>query len=101
MFRNPRFKDKDRDSRDRDDRGDRRREGGPFPRYRLSPKFKITNDAELEYKNFPLLQKFINDRGKIIPRRITGVSSKQQRLLTTAIKRARFLALITSGGVKR
>ena len=40
------------------------------------------------------LQKFTNDQGKILPRRVTGTSAKHQRQLTRAIKRARFLALM-------
>jgi len=64
-------------------------------------KFQMTEDADISYKNLALLQKFLNARGKMIPRRISGVSSKIQRQLASAIKRARFLALLTTGGVKR
>lgn len=51
-------------------------------------------ENELEFKNFPLLWKFLTDRGKILPRRQTGLSAKQQRMLTVAIKRAREIALL-------
>jgi small subunit ribosomal protein S18 len=48
----------------------------------------------IDYKNVELLRKFINERGKISPRRLTGTSSKHQRRLTVAIKRARQMALL-------
>ena len=48
----------------------------------------------IDYKNTELLLRFVNEQGKILPRRITGISAKQQRQLTRAIKRARHLALI-------
>jgi len=52
--------------------------------------------AVIDYKNFTLLQRFVSDRGKIVPRRRTGVCAKHQRSLAQAIKRARFLALLPS-----
>ena len=45
-------------------------------------------------KDLGLLRKFVTDRGKILPRRITGTKAKYQRMLSTAVKRARFLALL-------
>lgn len=48
----------------------------------------------IDYKDTDLLLRFVNEQGKILPRRITGVTAKQQRQLTRAIKRARHLALI-------
>lgn len=48
----------------------------------------------IDYKNIGLLQKFISERGKILPRRVTGTSAKYQRMLTIAIKRARHVALL-------
>lgn len=48
----------------------------------------------IDYKDVTLLKKFISERGKILPRRITGTSAKAQRKLTLAIKRARNLALL-------
>lgn len=48
----------------------------------------------IDYKDVKLLQKFITEQGKIIPKRITGTSSKYQRQLATAIKRARHMALL-------
>mgnify|MGYP001159371029 CR=1 FL=1 len=48
----------------------------------------------IDYKNTELLLRFLNEQGKILPRRITGITAKQQRQLARAIKRARHLALI-------
>lgn len=50
--------------------------------------------AVIDYKDIPLLEKYVMDNGKIIPRRITGTSPKYQRLLANAIKIARYLALL-------
>jgi small subunit ribosomal protein S18 len=60
-------------------------------RKRLSP---IKPEDPIDYKDIELLRKFITERGKILPRRITGLTSKQQRDLTKSIKRARILALL-------
>ena len=48
----------------------------------------------IDYKDVKLLKKFISERGKIVPRRISGTSAKNQRLLANAIKRARYIALL-------
>ena len=48
----------------------------------------------LDYKNFDVMKKFVNDKGKILPRRTTGACSKHQRDITTAIKRARAIAIL-------
>nr|YP_009296392.1 ribosomal protein S18 [Thorea hispida]AOM65327.1 ribosomal protein S18 [Thorea hispida]ARX95887.1 30S ribosomal protein S18 [Thorea hispida]UNJ79172.1 ribosomal protein S18 [Thorea hispida] len=48
----------------------------------------------LDYKDIDLLRKFITDQGKILPRRLTGLTTKQQNKLTKAIKQARILALL-------
>ncbi|MDR1943936.1 MAG: 30S ribosomal protein S18 [Synergistaceae bacterium] len=50
--------------------------------------------ARVDYKESEKLRRYITDRGKIIPRRVTGACAKHQRQLTRAIKRARFLALL-------
>jgi small subunit ribosomal protein S18 len=60
-------------------------------RKRLSP---IPPSQPIDYKDIDLLHKFITERGKILPRRITGLTSKQQKAVTTAVKRARVLALL-------
>ncbi|KFN89148.1 30S ribosomal protein S18 [Tetragenococcus muriaticus] len=48
----------------------------------------------VDYKDVELLKRFISERGKILPRRVTGTSAKNQRKLTTAIKRARIMGLL-------
>ncbi len=48
----------------------------------------------IDFKDFELLRKFVSDRGKILPRRVTGTSSYYQKHLAAAIKRARFMALL-------
>ena len=70
-------------------------------RQKNTARFQLPKGADIDYKNFTLLQKYLNDRGKIIPRRISGVTAKQQRQLVVSIKRARHLALLTSGGIKK
>ncbi len=60
-------------------------------RRRLSP---IKPGDPIDYKDVDLLRKFVTERGKILPRRISGLTAKQQRDLTTAITRARMLALL-------
>jgi small subunit ribosomal protein S18 len=62
-----------------------------YYRRRLSP---IKPEDPIDYKDIELLRKFITERGKILPRRITGLTAKQQRDLTLAIKRARILAML-------
>lgn len=48
----------------------------------------------IDYKDEKMLARFITERGKILPARLTGMSARHQRQLSTAIKRARYLALI-------
>jgi len=54
----------------------------------------VKNAPIIDYKNVPLLKKYVSERGKILPSRITFVSQKKQRELSKAIKRARILALL-------
>ena len=56
--------------------------------------FCAYNDARIDYKNTHRLQKYVTERGKILPRRISGTCAKHQRELTVAIKRARNIALL-------
>jgi len=56
--------------------------------------FTANKIATIDYKDADLLKRFVSDRGKILPRRVTGTSAKYQRELTTAIKRARHMALL-------
>ena len=66
----------------------------PFFRRRKSCPFSGPSAPKIDYKDTRLLQRFISERGKIVPSRITAVSTKKQRELSRAIKRARFLGLI-------
>jgi small subunit ribosomal protein S18 len=67
--------------------------GGRRPR-RKSCYFSANKITSIDYKDLGLLRKFVTDRGKILPRRITGTKAKYQRMLSTAVKRARYLALL-------
>ena len=66
----------------------------PFFRRKKTCPFSGANAPKIDYKDVKLLQRFISERGKIVPSRITAVSTKKQRLLANAIKRARFMALL-------
>ena len=66
----------------------------PFMRRRKSCPFSAAGAPAIDYKDVKLLQRFVSERGKIVPSRITAVSAKKQRELARAIKRARFLALL-------
>ena len=57
-------------------------------------KFSKAGVIYIDYKDIETLQKFTNDQGKILPRRVTGTSARYQRQLATAIKRARHLGLL-------
>ena len=63
------------------------------PKKKANP-LKIAKIANIDYKDTNLLRKFISDRGKIRARRVTGVSVQQQRLIATAVKNAREMALL-------
>ena len=63
-------------------------------RRRKVNQFAGDNIKKINYKDVNMLKKFISERGKILPRRITGNSAKAQRKLTVAIKRARHIALL-------
>jgi small subunit ribosomal protein S18 len=109
--------DRDRDRMDRSDRGDRDRDRGDRDRDRMDrgmdPQMdgrdgdrkgkvffkkkvcKFCNQKlKIDYKDADTLRRFITERGKILPRRITGTCAKHQRALALAIKRARILALL-------
>jgi small subunit ribosomal protein S18 len=66
----------------------------PFFRRRKSCPFSGANAPKIDYKDIRLLQRYLSERGKIVPSRITAVSAKKQRELARAIKRARFLGLV-------
>ncbi|HEV7228220.1 30S ribosomal protein S18 [Brevundimonas sp.] len=65
-----------------------------FQRRRKVCPFSGAGAPKIDYKDVKLLQRYISERGKIVPSRITAVSQKKQRELAKAIKRARFLALL-------
>ncbi len=94
------FRDRDGDSRDRDDRGDGRRRsfgggfGGKRPMFRKKVCRFCTQNLKADYKESDTLRRFVTERGKILPRRITGTCAKHQRLVTREIKRARILAYL-------
>jgi small subunit ribosomal protein S18 len=66
----------------------------PFGRRRKVCPFSGASSPAIDYKDVKLLQRFISEKGKIVPARITAVSAKKQRELARAIKRARFMALL-------
>ena len=66
----------------------------PFFRRRKTCPFSSPHAPKIDYKDVKLLQRFISERGKIVPSRITAVSAGKQRLLAVAINRARFMALL-------
>lgn len=76
--------------RDGDDRRGLKGRGGAQRRKLLSDEIF----QKVDYKNPQVLRAFVTDRGKMIPRRITGASARQQRVISTAIRRARMLALL-------
>ncbi|MDA0228714.1 MAG: 30S ribosomal protein S18 [Proteobacteria bacterium] len=96
----PRFGDSERSG----GRGGPREGGGdagsgafprrPFFRRRKSCPFSGANAPKIDYKDTKMLSRFLSERGKIVPSRITAVSIKKQRELARAIKRARHLALL-------
>ena len=65
-----------------------------FFRRRKSCPFCVKDVPRIDYKDIRLLQGFVSERGKIVPSRITAVSSKKQRELARAIKRARHIGLL-------
>src|SRR5438874_13443958 len=84
-------------SRDRggDDRGgDRPRYGGPRRPRRKVCAFCVDKVQKIDFKEVGRLRRYISDRGKIDPRRKSGTCAKHQRMLTTALKRARLMAML-------
>ena len=66
----------------------------PYQKKRKSCPFSAPDSKQIDYKDIKTLSRFVSERGKIIPSRISAVSSKKQRELSKAIKRARYLALM-------
>lgn len=83
---------------ERGERGPRRSGGGASSggasRRRKTCPFCVDGAPKIDYKDIDMLKRYVSDRGKMMPSRITGVSAKYQRQLTTAIKRARQIALL-------
>ena len=77
---------------------ERRGRGGPGGRGRFQRRricaFCADKVDKIDYKDIRLLQRFVSERGKIVPSRITAVCAKKQRELARAIKRSRFLGLL-------
>jgi len=83
------------DRPERPERGPGGRDGGrKFFRRKKVCKFCVEKIDDINYKEVRLLQQFVAERGKIVPRRLTGVCTPHQRRLTAAIKRARNIALL-------
>jgi small subunit ribosomal protein S18 len=80
------------DGRDGEDRGGRGIKGKLFFKKKVC-KF-CTQKLKIDYKEVDVLRRFITERGKIVPRRMTGTCAKHQRVLAAAIKRARIIALL-------
>ncbi len=70
-----------------------RRQGGRKP-HRKVCNFCVANATSIDYKDTGMLRKYTSERAKILPRRVTGTCAKHQRMLTNAIKRARYVALL-------
>jgi small subunit ribosomal protein S18 len=70
-----------------------------FNRRKVDP-FLMDKELVLDYKDPALLRRFISDRGKIVPRRVSGTCAKNQRKIAVAIKRARNIALIPHTTIK-
>lgn len=66
----------------------------PYQKKRKSCPFSSPDSRPIDYKDIKTLSRFVSERGKIIPSRISAVSAKKQRELSKAIKRARYLALM-------
>ena len=73
--------------------GNKRRSYGGFSRKKVC-QFCADKTLKIDYKDTETLRKYISERGKILPRRITGTCTMHQRAVTTAIKRARTVALL-------
>jgi len=92
-FRRDRGMDSQGDGRDGDDRGRGGKGGKAFFNKKKICKFCVQK-LKIDYKDVDTLRRFITERGKILPRRITGTCAKHQRALAVAIKQARSIALL-------
>ena len=71
------------------------RSNSPFEMKKKFCPFSQQGSPKIDYKDIRLLSRYVTEKGKIVPSRITGVSRKKQKELAKAIKRARFLSLIS------
>ena len=71
------------------------RSNSPFENKKKSCPFSQPGSPMIDYKDTRMLSRYLTEKGKIVPSRITGVSRKKQKELARAIKRARFLSLIS------
>lgn len=102
------MRDGDKDRGDRGERGERgerggRRGGGGGGQRRSRRKvdpFLVDKNLKIDWRDAQLLSRFITERGRIVPRRVSGVTAKNQRKLAVAIKKARQMGLIPFGGHK-
>jgi len=86
---------REREGKDKDKDGKGKKgAGGGFFRRRKSCPFTGPQAPKIDYKDVRLLSRFVSERGKMLPSRITAVSAKKQRALAQAIKRARYMALL-------
>ncbi|MDE3056270.1 MAG: 30S ribosomal protein S18 [Verrucomicrobiota bacterium] len=69
-------------------------EAPPFIKRKKSCPFTVAKAKGIDYKDVETLRQFVTERGKILPRRLTGVSQYYQKLLKKAIKQARYMALL-------
>ena len=76
-------------------RGREERKNTPFEERKKFCPFSQKNSPKIDYKDVRLLSRYISEKGKIIPSRVTNVSNKKQKELALAIKRARFLSLMS------
>ncbi len=75
------------------DRGESRGRGGRKGRRKVCG-FCVDKIYDIDYKDIPRLRRYLSERAKIVPRRVTGTCARHQRQLTLAVKRARHLALL-------
>ena len=78
---------------DRDDKGGFKKRGGRRPRRKVCY-FSANKFTHIDYKDIGLLKRFVSERGKILPRRITGISAWLHRKITREIKRSRAVNLL-------
>lgn len=79
---------------ERPERNNDRPRGGKGKGRRKVCAFCVDRVETIDYKDVPRLRRYVSDRAKIIPRRVTGTCARHQRALTVAIKRARHVALL-------